>query len=268
MYVHPGEHYNLADKSRYAPFFVHETVLEQGSGDDIEDVLSVANDLYIVCDGATSISRVPSHPAVSGGRQAAELTAAAFSGNNGSLQYMVRQANNEIFQAMAESAVVMEDRESLWSTSFAALRFSCDYIEWAQSGDCLIVLVFEDGSHELITEPPGQDIVTLQKWKEIGRNEKKTIYQVLAEEIGEVRRRMNRDYGVLNGEAESLDFVRYGVEDVSAVTDILLFSDGLSLPRELPEEAVDISRMVELYRHQGLDGIKRQVRRMEQQDPR
>ena len=91
---------------------------------------------------------------------------------------------------------------------------------------------------------------------------------MLAREIGEVRRGMNRDYGVLNGEAEALDFVRYGVEDVSTVTDILLFSDGLFLPNELPENPVDVEAMVEIYRRAGLDGMKNQIRDLQRSDAR
>lgn len=268
MYVHPQENLFSPNKSCYPSFFVQETVLEQGSGDVNEDTLSIDNDLYIVCDGATSISHDRHTTLTSGGRQAAVITAASFCRNQGSLEDMAGKANGEIFQAMSQSGVDMDDRESLWSTSFAALRFVGDSIEWAQSGDCMIVLVSEDGSPEVITEQPGQDIATLQKWKEIGPEEKGTIHQVLAQEIGEVRRGMNRDYGVLNGEVEALDFVRYGVEDVSTVTEILLFSDGLCLPSELPENPLDIGAMAELYRRVGLDGLKKQIRRLQQRDAR
>ena len=132
----------------------------------------------------------------------------------------------------------------------------------------MIVLVSEDGSHEMITEQPGQDVATLQKWKEIGPDSKGTIHQVLAREIGEVRSCMNRDYGVLNGELEALEFVRYGVEDVRTVTDILLFSDGLCLPSERPENPVDTGAMVELYKRVGLDGVRKQIRRLQRKDAR
>ncbi len=266
MYLHPQENVYSLNKSCCPSFTVQETVLEQGSGDLNEDTLSVDNDLYIVCDGATSITGEPLSTCTSGGRQAAVITAAAFGRNQGSLEDMAGRANDEIFQAMALSGVDMDDRESLWSTSFAALRFAGDYIEWAQSGDCMIVLVSEDGSHEMITEQPGQDIATLQKWKAVGPDSKGSIHQVLAREIAEVRRGMNRDYGVLNGESEALDFVRYGVEDVNTVTDILLFSDGLCLPSKRPENPVDIGEMVERYRRVGLDGVKKQIRRLQRRD--
>lgn len=268
MYVHPNQSYFCVNHHSHTLFSLHETLLEQGSGNENEDTLSVDNDLYIVCDGATTITGAQNDGISSGGRQAAAITAEVFSKNLGSLQDMTEQANGEIFQAMSESSVALDDRESLWSTSFAALRFNGEHIEWAQSGDCLILLIHQDGSSELITEQTGHDISTLQKWKEIGPYAKGTIHQVLAKEIGEVRRAMNRQYGVLNGEKEALDFVNYGDKKVSSVTDIILFSDGLWLPGELPEKPLDTSAMGELYKRVGLDGIKKQIRCIQRKDPR
>lgn len=268
MYLHPRESNFSINHNRHSFFCLHETVLEQGSGRENEDMLSVENDIYVVCDGATTIGDGPNGCSISGGRQAAALTAEVLSHNHGDLKDLVHQANTEIFQAMSESSVDLDDKESLWSTSFAALRFDGDCIEWAQSGDCMIVLIHQDGSTELVTEQPGHDIATLQKWKARGPREKGSIHQVLAREIAEVRRGMNRNYGVLNGEQAALDFVNYGVKNVNTVTDILLFSDGLWLPDELPEKPLDISTTVQLYKKVGLNGIKDHIRRIQREDPR
>lgn len=268
MYVHPNQSSLPVNFQSPGPFRLHETVLEQGSGSDNEDTLSVENELYIVCDGATTISGAQTDGSVSGGRQAAEITADVFSRNRGSLESLAEQANNQIFQAMSESSAALEDREALWSTSFAALRFNGEHIEWAQSGDCMILLIHQDGSSELITEQTGHDTPTLQRWKEIGPFENDTIHQVLASEIGQVRRGMNRDYGVLNGEQEALDFVNYGVKKVDSVTDIILFSDGLWLPSELPEKPLDPDTMAALYARVGLNGIKKHIRSIQRKDPR
>lgn len=267
MYLNPGESQFPIKQSCSSSFYLHETVLEQGSGDENEDTLSTINDLHIVCDGATSITDAACYPK-SGGRQAAALTAEVLSVNQGSLQDMVSRANRAIQRAMHDSSVELNHRESLWSTSFAALRFDGDSIEWAQSGDCMILLIHKNGRCELLTEQPGHDIGTLQKWKEIGPGETRTIHQALAAEIAEVRKGMNREYGVLNGEPEALDFVNYGVKNVGSVTDILLFSDGLWLPSELPEKPLDISAMGQLYKQVGLTGIKDRIRLMQRKDPR
>lgn len=268
MYVNPRECNTFVDHTVASPFKLREVLLEKGSGEVNEDVLSVENDLYIVCDGATSINEVPERHVASGGQQAAAIVAEVFSENDRSLEKMARRANRRIREAMCKSSVDQDDRTALWSTSFAAVRFNGDYMEWAQSGDCLILLVYQDGESELLTDPPGQDIGTLKKWREIGPDVEGSIHEVLAMEIAAVRAAMNRDYGVINGEAKALDFVEYGVQKISSVEDILLFSDGLWLPTESPEEPLDISSIIALYKHMGLNGIKDHIRTFQQRDPR
>ena len=71
MYLHPRESNLSIRHNRHSFFCLHETVLEQGSGRENEDILSVENDLYVVCDGATTISDGPNGCSISGGRQAA-----------------------------------------------------------------------------------------------------------------------------------------------------------------------------------------------------
>ena len=102
MYVDPNQSCFSVNLQNQRPFCLHETVLEQGSGNDNEDTLSVDNELYIVCDGATTISGAQPDGSVSGGRQAAAITADVFSRNRGSLESMAEQANNQILQAMSE----------------------------------------------------------------------------------------------------------------------------------------------------------------------
>jgi hypothetical protein len=67
------------------------------------------------------------------------------------------------------------------------------------------------------------------------------IGEVLADQILKVRHRMNIHYGVFNGEKEALNFVRNGEKGLEGVSDILLYTDGLSLSRSHPEEDDDIA---------------------------
>ena len=82
MYVNPREGNTFIDRAITSPFELREVLLEQGSGEVNEDVLSVENDLYIVCDGATSISDMPELLVTSGGQQAAAIVAEVFSEND------------------------------------------------------------------------------------------------------------------------------------------------------------------------------------------
>jgi hypothetical protein len=78
---------------------------------------------------------------------------------------------------------------------------------------------------------------------------------------------MNIRYGVLNGEPAALDFLRHGYEELDNVSDILLFTDGLFLPRENPLEDSDWCSFVNLYRQGGLQAVRDHVRYLQRQDP-
>jgi hypothetical protein len=90
---------------------------------------------------------------------------------------------------------------------------------------------------------------------------------VLADDIAEVRRLMNRTYGVLNGESEALEFVKYGVESLDSVDVVLLFSDGFWIPSASPSVEPDAREMARLYRKSGLDGVRDRIRTVEKTDP-
>jgi len=265
--------YLKAEDSALAPpritgnsFILRDTLLEQGSGVENEDSLSTANGVYIVCDGATSLAGKRRTMPVSGGKQAALLTAQAFSTNQGSLIDMAMTANQEISEAMRVSGLDFTDRSSLWSTSFAALRFRKENLEWAQSGDCSIILLYDDGTSKMVTKLPGHDTDTLKKWQQIGTTAGASIHEVLARDISAVRKKMNREYGVLNGEPEALSFIDGGVERTERVTDILLFSDGFWLPSQDPAQPLDHEALAKMYRSGGLSTIRDYIRFIQKKD--
>ena len=268
MYIQPSDHSSLLTVQTKEPLHLYDTVLEKGSGAQNEDTLSTSNKMYIVCDGSTTINRAADDTTAYGGKRAAELVVEIFSENSGSIQSLTRQANERIMRSMRAAGVDIADRETLWATSFAALRFDGECIEWAQSGDCVIILVREGIGAELLTQLPGHDCETLQKWQQQGPRVSGTIDQVMANEIAQVRRGMNRDYGVLNGEMEALDFVKFGYTKIADVTDILLLSDGMLLPSDTPAKQPDIERLVGIYQTQGLIGLKRTIRAIQSTDPR
>ena len=259
--VCPGERDIRSD------FRVTGMLLEKGSGITNDDALFGNNDICVVCDGATSLFENDSNAAPeSGGRVAAQITADVFSKNSGCLSEMAAGANDRIRDTMEAAGVDLRTRERIWSTSFAAARIVEGRLEWAQSGDCMILLLYGDGGCRLATEGTGHDQDVLEKWGRIGAKEDEPIQQVLAEEIAEVRKQMNRTYGVLNGEPEALDFVKYGVESLESVESILLFSDGFWPPSSLPSAEPDVEKIAALYRRSGLDGVRDRIRAVERTD--
>ena len=240
-----------------------ETILEQGSSRVNEDRLCVTADVFGVFDGSTSLSKECSHQKVTGGEHAADITSTIFAQQSGSLASRMRRANQEIAEAMEEHGINCSYKENLWSTSASIVRLHENNLEWCQIGDCRLVLLYDDGAHRIISAPVDHDRETLNLMAELGGLSNAMGQPAMHEQIVQVRRQMNRDYGVLCGEMKALDFVRAGLEPLVGVTDVLLFSDGLLLP---DGETDGITHLVALYKSGGLQAMRDYVRRIQEQD--
>lgn len=255
---------------RLPPFEVDETLLEQGSGMVNEDALWASSHLSIVCDGATSLAAAPAggvESNSSGGQKAAAITASVFAAEpDRDLTVSARAANKAIREAMISEQVDTNCREQLWSTSFAAVQIDSRSIRWCQIGDCAIVALHEDGSAHLLNPLPKQDEAVLQRWQQIGPGAAGTIHQELADEIVSVRRSMNREFGVLNGEEAAMDFLSCGCLDSDRITALLLFSDGLFPPSSTPATPLETEHLVDLYLNGGLRGVRNHIRALQRTD--
>jgi len=247
---------------------VCQTLLDKGSGGVNEDALAVGNKLCIVCDGSTGLDGGELIPGSSGAQQAAEITAAVFNEDiERDLHESAQIANEAIRARMQEYGVDCSQREHLWSTSFAAVQLSGRGINWCQIGDCLILLIYEDGRSKLLGDLPGHDEQILAHWQKIGPRAVGTIHQVMGDQIAAVRRTMNRAFGALNGEAEALEFLVQGRIEDDRISDVLLFSDGFFPPTRFPDKPLDTKKLVDLYKTSGLTGVRDHIRVLQSNDP-
>ncbi len=248
------------------PRYTVEALLEKGSGELNEDVLLEADDLFGVFDGATSLDK-RKFAGLTGGLLAAKIAARIFQEEHGCLASLADKANRCIRHTLLAENVSMADRHRLWSTSLAVIRLTADSFEYCQTGDAMILLIQDDGSHRLVVPETDIDRETLHLWKKASPAQATNIQELLADQIHRVRLQMNVSYGVLNGEPEAVRFLRHGFVDLTRVNDILLFTDGLFLPRENPLETDDWQRLVDLYCEGGLQAVRNIVRRLQRQDP-
>lgn len=253
--------------SRCRSSFEVETLLEKGSGELNEDVLLEAGDLFGVFDGATSLDKRLFDDGLTGGLLAARTAALVFQQERSSLSQLAEKANRSIRDALQKQDVSMEERHRLWSTSMAVVRLGTNRLEYCQTGDALILFLHHDGGYRVVTPDIDIDRETLQLWRDRQPKSAAAIHDLLAEQIRRVRLQMNISYGVLNGEPQALHFLRHGYEDLDGVSDILLFTDGLFLPRENPLEDCDWHSFVEIYRRGGLRAVRDHVRRLQHTDP-
>lgn len=200
------------------------------------------------------------------------------------------QANDAIMAQMVSNGVDTSRKDNLWSTSAAVVRLKEQSLEWIQSGDAVIILIHNDGSHRVLVDREDHDHETLTMWKRLVRthlpdagtayrfpqknrqgNDRQQIIDrmrgKLADQIRKVRSGMNITYGVLNSEKAAEAFVNQGEEPLDGVANILIFTDGLSIPRPEPEPHKDFTDLVKTYLNVGLEGLKQIIRSQEKKDP-
>ena len=246
------------------------TLHEKGSSEINEDRLLVAGNIYGVFDGATSLGAANPLRETTGGAMAAEIAEDAFRHAQGSLFSAAVEANRRICKAQVRAGIDYSRRQTLWATSAAVVRVEDDVLEYCQTGDALIMLLYSDQSYRLLSPEIDIDRETLLLWKKINNStisEKESIYSALEEQIRTVRLGMNRTYGVLNGEKEAVDFITHGTASLAGVAHVILFTDGLYLPKEDPVDPSNWEHFVELYLEKGLTGVRDFVRYMQGSDP-
>ena len=228
----------------------------------MNDSLVIADNLFGVFDGATSLETHAFEGGQTGGMIAAQTASHEFSKNHFSLDQLGIRANQAIRTKMIDQNLDMEHRHNLWSTSAAVIRIE-EALEWFQTGDAQILLFYNDGSFRVLADRKDHDYETLTMLKE----EKFKFNAAIKDQIKKVRFQMNRSYGVLNGEPEALNFTQNGFESLEDVTSILLFTDGLQLPSTTPAQKKSFDLLAQKFQEEGLTGVKESIRKIESQDP-
>ena len=243
------------------------SINEKGSGAVNEDVLIVSGNVVGVFDGATSLGKGRFKEGKTGGLLAASIAATTFFLDDATLPSLAARANAAILAEMRSHAGDSEDRGFYWSTSAAVLRVRDDHVEWFQIGDCRIVALYRDGSHRELVETTDHDLETLLQWKRMAPTFSGSIFQACEERILEVRRQTNITYGSLNGDPHAMEMCDLGRVERSDIERVLLFTDGLTIPREDPREKGSVDELVALYHKAGLAGVRDHIRELEATDP-
>lgn len=220
-----------------------QSVSVQGSSTWNEDalILNEALHIYGVADGATSL--VPYHgpQGETGGRMASQLVQRYFgqltAGDERNLMQMTCEANRLLGAEMQAAGVPLDTKEQLWTTGVAAVRVTENSVEYIQSGDCMIVALYEDDSVRVLTRDhvAHMDEGAKQLWREAVREGVRTreeLWERARHRMTGNRASMNtRDgYAVLNGRPEAEHFMEYGVINRIRLKALLLHTDGLYVP--------------------------------------
>jgi len=240
---------------------------ERGSGSVNEDQILMAEPVFGVFDGATSLNKYVDQSGKTGGLLASSIAKETFMKNDKSLLALAMEANGSILHAMQQKGIDTGDKLNLWATTVAVIRIAEREIEWLTVSDSIIMVFDTNGRYRLLGKFHDHDIDTLKLWKEYGARKVENISEKLTGPIIENRRRTNIDYGALNGEAEFVQFVQRGTLPLANIAHILLATDGLFVPTEKPE-AEDWDQFATLYLEGGLERLRESVREREQSDPK
>lgn len=243
-----------------------ESIFEKGSGVINEDYCILNGSQFGVFDGATSLSSATYENGATGGFLASNIAGEVFMNSDEPLVQLAERANCAIGTAMHERGVDLEDKKYLWSTSAAVVRVQDDVFEWVQIGDCLVLVLYEDGSHEIVCEKHDHDFETLKMWQCMAGDVDEPICEALRDQILKVRSEMNVKYGVLSGEGDAMSFLSYGRKSLENVRNILIFTDGLFIPNSSLESRDDFSLFADLFLKGGLSCVRDYIRQMEEED--
>lgn len=224
-----------------------------------EDQILMADNVFAVFDGATSISGYVDNKGRTGGLIAAEIAKKFFNDNKTPLIELAQKANSNILEDMRLAKIDVSKKVNLWSTGAAGVRIFNDYLEWFQISDCLVLLLYVDGTYELPGGYYNHDINNLLKWKKQAIKGVKDIRGEIAEDLTRTRNEANVSYGFLNGEEAALKFFLNGRKPLNNISDILIFTDGFMPLQENPLDKYDFGLMVKLYKGGGLKEIEQYI---------
>lgn len=243
-----------------------DVVIDDGSSK--EDACLVKDNLCGVFDGFDSLVKFKDRDGRKGGLVAALAAKEVFSKNKGALTGLALEANQKIRDFMSNYGVDVKRKINVWGTGFAVVRIKDSSFEWAQIADSLILVVYKDGSFKLLVTDYDHDKEVLGLWKKFALEKRENIRALIEDSLTVLRNTMNIEYGCLNGDEKAVGFMRSGEESLDNVSHILLFTDGIFIPKEDPSRGDDWAEFVKLFLAGGLENVKNYVRDLEKNDPK
>lgn len=240
----------------------------KGSGLINEDILLLSPPLFGVFDGATGLIKYRDSFGKTGGFLAAQIAKEVFQMNGDKpLLHAIQKISQRLTEEMIAAGINLRDKGATWTTSASVVHMYENYIEYVQIGDSPIIFIKKDGSLQVHTQ--SHDGETLYLWKLLVSEGVRNIRSDtrMKKQLLRIRRNSNTTHGVLNGDMKVVKFVVQGRIPLSDIDTILIFSDGMLIPKENPKEADNFLEIVKLFNLNGLEGVKNLVRKIENSDP-
>lgn len=221
-----------------------DSVTFKGVGKMNEDTLisNEALSLYGVADGVSSLIPFQSKEELTGGFLASNEVKTYFESllvSNNLIDDLER-INGRIRTEMNNYSIDIKKKEQLWGTALAVLRVLENGIEFVQTGDCMILSVYQNGEVRPLTylQVAHLESTALEKWKEgisQGIASREELMNLVKDILISNRRKSNsvKGYGVLNGEPQADDYFEYGKINKIGLKHLIVLTDGMFLPQEV-----------------------------------
>ncbi|MDO8627293.1 MAG: hypothetical protein Q7K42_02410, partial [Candidatus Diapherotrites archaeon] len=241
-----------------------ELIFDEGSSK--EDSFLIKDNIFGVFDGADGLEKFVATDGRTGGLIASQIARDEFYKNDFELKQIALNANKKILEKMIEAKIDINKKSIMWLTTVAVVRIKEKFFEWAQISDSLILVVYKDNSFKLLVEDYDHDKEILLLWKKFAKKKITNIRKLVEKELVNVRNNIGKNWGVINGTNEIEKFLKTGKESLENVKHIIIFSDGLILPKKDPAKADDFEKIVELYLKGGLQKVKNFIRDIQKTD--
>ncbi|MGI8314794.1 PP2C family serine/threonine-protein phosphatase [Halobacillus mangrovi] len=196
--------------------------------------------IFGVLDGATPLTNFRDEDGHNGAYLAAQLFKRHFLNlsETAELSKEVVKANTKLQQEMLAYKVNVEEGYERWSTCVAVVKIKENELHYAQLGDSMIMISYEDGTSKVLTKDTVEGIserASRQREKDRKSGKKipeETYYREPLNRLRYNRSMANREngYTVANGMKYIEPYIQSGVVSLDNIRDVFIFSDGLFHP--------------------------------------
>jgi hypothetical protein len=244
-----------------------ETIYDKGIAQVNEDAFLVADPVFGVFDGVSGLEPYMNEEGQSGASIASSTARDVFAASSKSLIETAIDANNAIGNAMREKGIDASRKTAQWATTATAIKINDNSFDWLKIGDSPVMAISHDGSFQFFGSDSDGDLEIMLKWKELAEQKTENIRSVVNDYMIKARSEAE-NYGDLNGESGVEKFLEHGTASLERIAHIILFTDGLRIPKEDPREPDDYRTFVELFLEGGLTRVQDFVREREATDPK
>ncbi len=256
-----------------------EAITQQGIGALNEDAI-ISNPtvrLYGVLDGVSSLVPYANSKKETGGFIAANLVKNYFESitYTGNLKDHIIAVNTLLREQMMEANIEEGRKEELWGTALAIVRLQDDGVEYVQTGDCMILAVYEDKEVRPLTrmQVSHLEAAAFDIWQDgvsKGLKNQTDLHATVIDTIKKNRYQSNVEggYGVLNGEEGAARFLEYGKINITCIKHLILLTDGMFLPPTIVSgQCLYWIYVAESILNKGIKQYTKELIELEENDP-